>query len=109
MTDLIKSQLTIMATMFCCGLCGGLIYFVFKEFIRIRKIKGIVKHALELLYFIFLGVLISEFTYFCDRGKITLLSAIFFILGLLLWNKLFYDILYLGDSNEEKEKQPPGI
>ena len=52
MTELIHSQIVIIAVMMCCGIGGGLIHSTFKSFENRKKMKTVGKVLLEGLYFL---------------------------------------------------------
>ena len=105
MTELIRSQLTIIAVMVSCGIAGGLIHSVFTSFEEIKKTKGAGLIFTEALYFLSMGFLYSEFTFYCENGKLSFLGLFSFILGLWLWKKLFCGILFVGETDEKRQKQ----
>ena len=109
MTELIHSQIVIIAVMMCCGIGGGLIHSTFKSFENRKKMKTVGTVLLEGLYFLSLGFLYSEFSFFCENGKLSFLGLFSFLIGLWLWKKLFCGILFMGEDNEKKEEQPPGV
>lgn len=104
MTELIRSQLMIIGIMLCCGLCGGLIHEVFRRFEELRKARAWQKAILEGIYFACMGFLYSEFSFYCDNGKLTFLGIFSFACGLWLWRRIFCGILFMGEDNEKREK-----
>lgn len=105
MTELIRAQLTIIAVMTSCGITSGLIHSVFRSFEEIRKMKSAGIIFTESLYFLSMGFLYSEFTFYCENGKLSFLGLFSFILGLWLWKKLFCGILFVGETDEKRQKQ----
>ena len=110
MSDLVRSQLTIFFVMTAGGLAAGLCMAVFRRFIIIRNLKGMMRTAAELTSYAMTGILAGEFSYFCDNGKLTLTAAASFLIGLWLWKRLFYGILTLTEAdNGEKERRSKHI
>ncbi len=105
MTELIRSQLTIIAVMLSCGIAGGLIHSVFASFEEIKKMKRWGRIFTENLYFLSMGFLYSEFTFYCANGKLSFLGLVSFVMGLRLWKTFFCGILFVGEDNEERQKQ----
>lgn len=105
MSELIRAQLTIIAVMLCCGLCGGMIHSVFQSFERLKKMKTPLRIFSEMMYFLTLGFLYSEFSFFCENGKLSFLGLFSFIAGLWLWKRFFCGILLMGEGDERKEEQ----
>ncbi len=105
MTELIHAQLTVIAVMTSCGLTSGLIRSVFCAFEKIKKMKMSGLIFTESLYFLSMGFLYSEFTFYCENGKLSLLGLISFIMGLWLWKKFFCGILYVGEKDEKRQEQ----
>lgn len=103
MTELIREQVQITAVMLCCGLCGGMIHGVFREFERLRRTKPWQTCVTEGVYFLCLGMMYSEFSFYCDNGKLTFLGIFSFLAGLWLWKRNFCGILFMGEDNEKKE------
>lgn len=104
MSQLIQSQLTVMAVMLCCGLCGGMIHSVFQSFERLKKRKAVCRILSEMVCFITLGFLYSEFSFFCENGKLSFLGLFSFLAGLWLWKRFFCDILMMGEGDERQEE-----
>ncbi len=105
MTELIRWQLTVIAVMASCGITVGLIRSVFTSFEEIKKMKRTGRILMEILYFLSMGFLYSEFTFYCQNGKLSFLGLFSFIIGLRLWKKFFCGILFVGDDNEKKQRQ----
>ncbi|MBR5230001.1 MAG: spore cortex biosynthesis protein YabQ [Firmicutes bacterium] len=105
MTELIRSQLLIIMAMTGCGLAGGLVQAVFRSFVMARSLPAWAAVFMELAGWAVVGFMISEFLYFCDNGKITFVGIISFAAGLLLWKKMFCDILTLTGGEDGKEKR----
>ena len=107
MTELVRSQLNIFFIMIMGGLTAGLVLDVFRTFSHMRR-HGKVRGALmEVAGWICVGFLISDFFYYCDNGKITFEGIASLIGGLLLWKRVFCDILKQigGNYGEEKNKR----
>ena len=103
MTDLIEKQLGIMLSMFSCGLAVGLVVDIFRMFYnRFFRGKKMAKVTIGIIASLVISYFIGEYSYFCQNGKITLTGGITFFVGLLLWYKYFYDIIPMGDYNEQK-------
>lgn len=105
MTELISSQLTVIAAMAACGITGGLLRSAFRSFEEIKKMQRTGRIFMESLYFLSVGFLYSEFTFYCQNGKLSFLGLFSFVIGLRLWKKFFCGILFVGDYNENKETQ----
>lgn len=105
MTELIRAQLTIIAVMTSCGITSGLIHSVFTSFEEIKKTKGAGLIFTEALYFLSMGFLYSEFAFYCQNGKLSFLGFFSFVIGLRLWKTFFCGILFVGEDNEERQKQ----
>lgn len=103
MTELIKEQLLIQAVMLSCGVCGGMLHDIFQSFHSLSKHKIWIKCIIDMVYFLCLGMMYSEFSFYCDNGKISFLGIFSFILGLWLWKRIFCGILFMGEDNEKKE------
>ena len=56
MTELIHSQIVIIAVMMCCGIGGGLIHSTFKSFENRKKMKNPLKVIWIVLGFLCLGL-----------------------------------------------------
>ena len=94
MTDLIQSQLKVIAVMVYCGLTAGLIIDVFRLFIsRFFKNKKIFTVITKIFCCMAIAFFIGDFSFFCQNGKLTLTSGIAFAAGLWVWRKFFYDII----------------
>ena len=104
MSSLIKSQLVIAGVMCCGGLAAGICMELFERYIAVRKPGRFRESAVRILCYAFIGVLASEFFYFCDNGKITIEGICAFLIGLWLWKKFFCGILTVteGDNDEDK-------
>ena len=89
-----------------CGLSIGLVLDVFKVFVRHllgnNKYFRVILYALEAIV---LSYLIQEYSFFCQNGKISFTGVMAFFVGLLLWYKYFYDIISLGEFDEQKRKK----
>jgi hypothetical protein len=106
MTVLITKQLTIIFYMCACGLCAGLVLDIFKIFVRRFFDKNTLATIITgIIEAIVIAYLIEEYLFFCQNGKVTFVSIVSFFVGLLLWYKYFYDIISLGDENEQKRKE----
>lgn len=104
MSELIRSQLLIAAVMICCGLCSGMIHQVFRSFEVLRNTKSWQNVILEGIYFVCMGFLYSEFSLYCDNGKLTFLGIFSFLSGLWLWRRFFCGILFMGEDDEKKKE-----
>lgn len=104
MSNLIKSQLIIAAAMCGAGLAAGLCMEFFERYIAVRRLRKFSSTAVRLLGYIFIGVMVSEFFYFCDNGKITVEGVCTFLIGLWLWKKYFYGILTPTEAEKVEEK-----
>ena len=104
MSGLIRSELIIFLVMAVCGITAGLIGGLFKSYITARGLRKFGSIVMQLIMYAIVGVMISEFFYFCDNGKITATGIGSFLIGLLLWKKFFCGILTVteGDNNEDK-------
>lgn len=105
MSSLIKSELVIFLVMSACGLAAGLVSDVFKHYIEIRRLKKIGSASAQLAMYAVTGVMISEFFYYCDNGKITVTGIGSFLIGLWLWKKFFCGILTLTEGDNVKDKR----
>ena len=104
MTELIRSQLNIFFVMTLGGMAAGLVLDVFEAFSQIRCAGKLGAAAAELIAWITVGFLVSEFMFFCDNGKVSFEGIMSFIAGLLLWKKCFCDILRPVGGDYGKEK-----
>ena len=112
MSNLIKSELFIFMVMSGCGMAAGLIGELFKSYIAVKRPGPLGYIVTQLGMYVAVGVLISEFLYYCDNGKITATGIGSFLIGLRLWKKLFCGILTLteaengenGENDEEKRQ-----
>lgn len=104
MSGLIRSELIIFLVMAVCGITAGLIGGLFKSYITARGLRKFGSIVMQLIMYAIVGVMISEFFYFCDNGKITATGIGSFLIGLLLWKKFFCGILTVteGDNDEDK-------
>ena len=106
MTILIKKQLIVMISMTICGLGTGMILDIFKIFVRRFFDKNTLATIITgIIEAIVIAYLIEEYLFFCQNGKITLVSMVAFFIGLLLWYKYFYEIISLGGCDEQKRKK----
>lgn len=106
MTELIQKQMKIMFFMFVCGISVGLVVDLFNFFVR--ELLGKYKYLrviIDVVGAMIVAYLISEYAYFCQNGKITYIGIVTFFGGLLLWYKYFYDIISIGEKNEQKRKK----
>ena len=107
MTDLIQSQLKVIAVMVYCGLTAGLIIDVFRLFIsRFFKNKKIFTVITKIFCCMAIAFFIGDFSFFCQNGKLTLTSGIAFAAGLWLWRKFFYDII-TSKKDRAADSLPP--
>lgn len=104
MTELIKEQLMIQAVMFSCGICGGMLHDIFQSFHSLRKYKKWIKCIIDTTFFLCLGMMYSEFSFYCDNGKLTFLGIFSFLSGLWLWRRTFCGILFMGEDNEKSKE-----
>ena len=104
MSGLIRSELIIFLVMAVCGITAGLIGGLFKSYITARGLRKFGSIVMQLIMYAIVGVMISEFFYFCDNGKITATGIGSFLMGLWLWKKFFCDILTLTEADNDKEK-----
>ena len=104
MSELIRSELMIFLVMSGCGMSAGLVAEVFKKFIDMKGFRRIGNIITQLVMYAVIGVMISEFFYYCDNGKLTATGMGSFLIGLLLWKKFFCGILTVteGDNDEDK-------
>ena len=110
MSDLVRSQLTIFFVMTAGGLAAGLCMAVFRRFIIIRNLKGMVRTAAELTSYAMTGILAGEFSYFCYNRKLTPTAAASFLIERGLWKRCFYGIHTLTEAdNGEKERRSKHI
>ena len=105
MSGLIKSELTIFLVMTGCGLAAGILARLLKSFAAIREYGKLGTAVTDLIFFVAAGVMISEFLYYCDNGKITATGIGSFLIGLWLWKKFFCDILTLTEADNDKEER----
>ena len=110
MSSLIKSELFIFMVMSGCGMAAGLIGELFKSYIAVRKPGRFGNIVTQLGMYAVSGVLISEFFYYCDNGKITATGIGSFLIGLWLWKTFFCGILTLteaenGENGEDGEEE----
>ena len=89
MSELLKAQLLIMGVMGAGGIAAGLVYDVFESFSGIHGLRSWKRWLTELFAFACIGVMSGEFLYRCDHGKLTFLSFCAFVMGLLLYKKIF--------------------
>ena len=108
MSPLIRSQLVIFLVMTVCGIAAGLISELFKRYSTVFGFKGMRRTATELALYAVVGVLINEFLYYCDNGKITATGMGSFLVGLWLWKRLFYGILTLTEANDGENVEEEG-
>ena len=66
--------------------------------------RQVLRIALEIACYLCIGMLYSEFLYYCNHGRLSPAGLGAFLTGVLLWKKLFCGILTLGEK-DEKEKQ----
>ena len=104
MSSLIKSQLVIAGVMCCGGLAAGICMELFERYIAVRKPGRFRESAVRILCYAFIGVLASEFFYFCDNGKITIEGICAFLIGLWLWKNFFYGILTPMEAEDVEKK-----
>ena len=105
MSGLIRSELIIFLVMAVCGITAGLIGGLFKSYITARGLRKFGSIVMQLIMYAIVGVMISEFFYYCDNGKLTATGVGSFLIGLLLWKKFFCGILTLTEAeNGEKER-----
>ena len=104
MSGLIRSELLIFLVMAVCGITAGLIGGLFKSYITARGLRKFGSIVMQLIMYAIVGVMISEFFYYCDNGKLTATGVGSFLIGLLLWKKFFCGILTVteGDNDEDK-------
>ena len=104
MSGLIRSELIIFLVMAVCGITAGLIGGLFKSYITARGLRKFGSIVMQLIMYAIVGVMISEFFYYCDNGKLTATGMGSFLIGLLLWKKFFCGILTVteGDNDEDK-------
>ena len=104
MTELVRSQSEIFLVMGGCGLAAGLVQDVFGRFVEIRRCGRFTAGLMELICWVVTGFMVSEFFYFCDNGKISFSGIASFLSGLLLWKRLFCDIIAPIGGRDGKEK-----
>ncbi len=91
-----------------CGLGTGLVIDIFKIFVRRFFDKNTIATTITgIIASVVVAYLIEEYMYFCQNGKITFIGIVAFFVGLLLWYKYFYDIISVGEFNEQKGKKTP--
>lgn len=106
MTILIEKQLIVMLCMSICGLGAGMIIDIFKIFVRRFFDKNTLATIITgIMNAMVIAYLVEEYLFFCQNGKITFVSIVAFFIGLLLWYKYFYDIISLGEFDEQKRKK----
>lgn len=104
MSGLIRSELIIFLVMTACGMTAGLMGEIFKSYITARGLRKFGSIVMQLIMYAIVGVMISEFFYYCDNGKITATGIGSFLMGLWLWKKFFCDILTLTEADNDKEE-----
>ena len=104
MSGLIRSELIIFLVMAVCGITAGLIGGLFKSYITARGLRKFGSIVMQLIMYAIVGVMISEFFYYCDNGKLTATGVGSFLIGLLLWKKFFFCFFTVteGDNDEDK-------
>lgn len=108
MTLLIKKQLFAMLIMCIGGIATGVVLYVFDNFKdRFFSKRPKIATAVDLIKAVIIAYLVGEYSYFCQNGKLTATGFVSFFIGLLLWYKYFYDIISLGDNNEQKREKAP--
>ena len=108
MTLLIKKQLFTMLVMCLGGLATGIVINIFSLFkIRFFSKQPKIKYIIDMIEVPVIAYLIGEYSYFCQNGKLTVTGLASLFVGLLLWYKYFYDIISLGDKNEQKREETP--
>ena len=97
MTDLIRSQLEIIATMACCGFACGLVAALFQAFAAMiataGRARSILAAAVKLSGCLAIAVLIGEFSYSCQNGNLSFTGFAALAGGLWLWKALGCDII----------------
>lgn len=104
MSSLIRSELIIFLVMAASGLAAGLLSGLFKSFIAIRGYGRFGSAMTELALYAIIGVMISEFFYYCDNGKITATGIGSFLIGLWLWKRFFCGILTLTEGKDDEKE-----
>ena len=104
MTELVRNQINIICVMCLCGVALGIVNGVLGSFEKSRQPGNFAKVFLRLTFYLCAGFLTGEAMYFCNQGKVTFLAASALLCGLLLWKKIFCDILTPigGENGEEK-------
>ena len=69
MSGLIKSELTIFIVMTGCGMAAGLLAELFKSCASVRGYGQFGRTVMEIILFVLIGVMISEFFYYCDYSN----------------------------------------
>lgn len=109
MSELIRNQLQCIFFMTCCGITVGIITELFQMLIgkiNKRKISAII---IRIMQCGITAYIIGEFLLYADNGKISMLSAMSILAGVLLWLKFFYGIIAVGDENGEEGQKTKGI
>ena len=101
LTELIRQQLLECAMMFAAGIALGLLYQLFCG-IRVwiqrqgkrTRVSGQLSSASEIVFWIAAAKVASGFLYRASYGELSFHNFLFLGLGVLLWKKAFYDIVY---------------
>lgn len=85
MTDLIIHQLRAICVMACCGIGTGL---VIKAFRRVWELFPKISAVIWLMCCLSTAVLIGEFLFFCQNGRLSFTAAAAYFAGLWLWKRI---------------------
>ena len=103
-SELIKAQVYEAAVMFICGAAFMILFEIF-AFIKCKSgMKKFAAAVFELMFWAFAGILTCAFLYRGAFGAISFHTAIAFIFGVFLWKKIFYGIIYSGETVCSEEK-----
>ena len=100
-TELIKQQIFECVVMFAAGTALGLLYQLFcgiRIWVRQKGCQapaaGWLSSASEVVFWVLASKVVSGFLYRASYGELSFHNFLFLGLGVLLWKKAFYDIVY---------------
>ncbi|MEG0829488.1 MAG: spore cortex biosynthesis protein YabQ [Anaerovoracaceae bacterium] len=111
LTALIKSQGFNCLIMFGGGIAIGMFYSLCSFISHLINLKGWGKIIAELIFWALAALLSSQFLYYCTYGQFNFHCLCAFLLGPLLWKKLFYGTIKsstLTFKNQEKLRKNHG-
>ena len=108
MTELIARELKEIGFMLASGLSVMLVFWSRDMVIEMLELKGRKRWAVYFISWVAASFLFTEFLYCASYGKLSWYGTAAFTAGILLWKRLFCDIISLSIGLSTYEKRERG-